>query len=148
MKIILTKDVPGTGKKGQVLEVADGFARNFLIKKGLAEVATKDAVSKLEQQSTKLKKIAEEELQENQKLAHTLDGAEIEISAKVNDEGTLYAGITPQKIVQEIKKQVGVAISFKQVVIPKPIKDTGEHEVKIKFLHGLESDLRVSVYQG
>lgn len=147
MKIILLKDVSGTGKKGQVLEVADGFARNFLIKKGLGEVATKSAMSALVEQDAKKKKQSEQELEENQKMAQKIDGVEIEIVAKVNDEGTLYAAITPQKIVQELKKQVGVQISFKQVVIFKPIKDTGDHEVKVKFSHGLESDLRVIVSQ-
>jgi large subunit ribosomal protein L9 len=147
MKVILTKDVAGTGKKGQVLEVADGYARNFLLKKGLGEVATKDAVSKLEQHGAKLKKMAEQELEQNQKLAEKIDGAEIEMGGKVNAEGTLYASITPQKIASELKKQIGVAIMPKNIVIPHPIKDIGDHEVKIKFSHGLESDLRVTVYE-
>lgn len=147
MKIILTKDVSGTGKKGQVVTVSDGFARNFLVKKGLGTVATKSGIIEVQQSVQKKQKTAEKELKESQKFAHKLDGAEIQILTKVNGEGTLYAAITSYKIVQEMKKQIGVVVVEKQVVIPKPIKDIGEHEVKIKFTHGLEADLRVIVSQ-
>ncbi len=146
MRVILLKDVPGTGKKGDIKEVADGFARNFLIKKNLAKMATKDAVDRVQAQEKKKAKLAEQDLKSQQKTCAKLDGAEIEVSGKTSDGGTLYASIGPEKIVSEIKRQLGISINKKQVKTSQ-IKETGEYTIRIMFDHGLECDLRLTVSQ-
>lgn len=145
MKVILIKDVQGTGKRGEVKNVADGYARNFLLLRGLAKPATKEALEDRQAIELREKKKAEEELKLNQELASRLDGAEIELSGKVSTAGTLYAGITGGMIASGIKKQLGATVNPKQVRLPSPIKDTGEHHVIIELGHGLEADVQVNV---
>lgn len=145
MKVILLKNVPGTGAKGDIKDVADGYARNFLLKKKLAKMATKDAVGDLKKQEEKKKKLSEQELKENQVLAGKIDGANIEIKAKVSGGGVLYAGVKAEEIVDAVKKQLSLNINSKQVKIEKPIKELGEHRIIIEFGHGLEAELNIAV---
>jgi len=145
MKVILLKDVPGTGKKGDIKMVADGFARNFLFKQNFAEAATEDALLAVKNKEDKKKKQSVTELKNNQELASRLDGVEIEIIAKASGEGTLYAAISGKKIIDEIKKQFGVDIQTKQLVLDQAIKEAGEHQGKIKLGHGLEAEFTVLV---
>jgi len=145
MKIIFLKDVKGSGKRGEIKEVADGYARNFLIKKGLARMASSKAIKDLDLQIKKVKKVSEQELLDAQRFAGQLDGAMVEINGKVSMEGTLYAAIGGAKIVKAIKDQHGLDIKSKQIYISGAIKEAGEHIVRIKFGHGLEAELTVSV---
>lgn len=145
MKVILLKDVQGTGKKGETKEVADGFARNFLIKQNLAEQATADALATLKAQEEKKRRDMEKELSDSQVAAGRIDGAEIEIIIKASDNGTLYSAIGANKIADAIQRQLGVKITPNQVILGKAIKEYGERQVLIKFPHGLEANLRVTV---
>ena len=145
MKVILLQNIPGTGERGEVKNVADGFAHNFLFKKGLARVATKEAVTKMEHMAKKKIRLAELDLKDKQKSASKIDGSEIEISGKVSETGTLYAAVTANKIVQEIKNQLGTQVLSKQVRLKNPIKEAGEYNIKISLDHGLEAELRVIV---
>jgi large subunit ribosomal protein L9 len=145
MKVILLQDVPGTGKKGDIKDVADGYARNFLLKRNLAQAGTKGALQIVKIQEEKKKKENMQELEENQKKASRLDGMGIEVVAKASEEGTLYAAIGARKLADEIKKQRGVEIDPKQLIIGKAIKEEGEHQVKVQFGHGLEAELTVVV---
>lgn len=139
------QDVPGTGQKGDIKEVTNGYARNFLFKKNLAKIVTKQLIQDLEVQGKKQTKAAEKDLSDNQKKASKLDGGEIEVVEKVNAEGTLYAALSLGKMAQEIKKQLGVAVEARQIKLKKPIKEVGEHDIRIEFGHGLEAELRVTV---
>lgn len=125
--------------------VADGFARNFLLKQNLAEAATEEALFAVKIKEDKKKKQSVTELKNNQEMASRLDGIEIEIIAKASEEGTLYAAIGSRKIADEIKKQFGVDIQSKQLVLDRAIKEVGEHQGKIKFGHGLEAEFTVLV---
>lgn len=145
MKVILLKDLPGTGKKGEVKEVASGYASNFLLPRNLVKPATGNALADLQAQEQKKVKQMEDELKECQKVAGLIDGGEIEVFEKTNDSGTLYSAVSNQKVAQEIKKQLGGVIKPEQVVFKKPIKGLGEHDVLIKFPHGLEAEVRVTV---
>ncbi len=145
MKVILLQNVAGTGQKGDIKEVADGYARNFLIKKNLARPATSDALEKIQAQERKQAKQMERELKDSQDIAGKIDGSEIEILAKVSVGGTLYSAVGADKIAQEVKKQLGFSIKSNQVELNKAIKECGEFEVKIKFPHRLEAELRVKV---
>src|SRR3989338_7864804 len=90
MKVILLQDVPGTGKKGEVKNVADGYARNLLLPKKLAQAATSDALERMKQEELKRKKQSERELKDYQTVASALDGVEVAVKAKGTAEGTLY----------------------------------------------------------
>jgi len=147
MKVLFLKDVQGTGYKGEIKEVSEGFARNFLFKKKLAVVATDQVVAKMKQDEEKNIKNAEKELKLFQKKAGRIDGAEIEVEERANEDGGLYAAISKAKISKAIKEQLGVDLDPKQVRLDKPIKEVGEHEVRLRFGfdHGLEADLRITV---
>jgi len=147
MKVLLLQDIKGTGNKGQILEVSDGYARNFLLPKKLAKIASKELINQLKQSEERENKLMEQELKANQKKASQIDGEEIEIKVKASATGTLYSAIGSAKIVEEIKKQIKSNIKSEQVVLNKPIKEIGEYKIKIKFGHGLEAELRVIVSQ-
>ena len=147
MKVILLKDVPGTGSSGEVKTVADGYARNFLLKNNLAKVATDKAIKDMKNKETKKKKNAEQELKKYQKIASKLDGAEIEIIEKTNNDGRLYAALSKNKILKAVREQLNVDLQAKQIRLDSPIKEIGDYEVRTRFGfdHGLEVDLRLRV---
>ena len=145
MKIILLQDVPGTGERGDVKEVSHGYARNFLIPKKLAKMATSETISDLEKQEEKKVREMEKELKDNQKSAGKLDGAEIEIRVEANKNGTLYSAIGAKAICQELKKQTKISINPKQLELKKGIKEIGDFEIPVKFLHGLEATVILHV---
>ncbi len=145
MKVLFLKDVKGTGKQGEIKEVSDGYARNFLFKQNLAKMATGGVVAELKAQEEKFKRQSGKELKDNQDLASKLDGAEIEIKVKASGSGTLYSAVNAQKIIQEIKKQLRLNVSSEQLVINEPIKEVGERKIVVKFGHGLEAEVRVIV---
>ena len=145
MKVILLQDVPGTGKKGEVKNVADGYARNLLLPKKLAQAATSDALERMKQEELKRKKQSERELKDYQTVASALDGVEVTVRAKGTAEGTLYAAVGARKIADTIAAQRHVDVKPNQIVIRTPIKEAGEHKIKIEFGHGLEAELTVHV---
>ncbi len=132
MKIILNQDIPKVGKKYDVKNVADGYALNFLIPRGLAMAATVGALKKLEIAKVQLtveKKVQEDLLLKNLK---SLDGAKIEIAEKANDKGHLFAGLHKEQIIPEIKKQTGLDVLPEFLVLDRPIKETGEQMIEVK----------------
>lgn len=145
MKVILLADVPGTGKKGEVKEVSDGYGHNFLLKKNLAKIATAKLVSDIQGKEQREKKRNAQELKRFQKLAGKVDGEEVEVTEKVNESGTLYAALSMQKVVKAVKSQLGVSLQESQLHPAHPIKELGEHEVTVVFGQGIEADLRVIV---
>lgn len=145
MKVIFLADVKGTAKKGEIKEVSDGFARNFLFKGNLAKPATPGAVDEQKAIAARKLKEAEMELKAFQREAARLDGQEISVKEKATDDGKLYAAVTGTKLATAIKSQIGVVINPKHVVMPKPIKQTGEHDFVVNFPHGLEANLSVIV---
>lgn len=148
MKVLFLKDVPGTGNKGEIKEVADGYARNFLFRQNLARQATPEVINEEKAKDEKRRKESSNELREAQKNAGKLDGAELVIEEKANESGKLYSSIGGKKLTEEIRKQLKVSIKPTQLEIKQSIKEVGEHNILIKFPHGLEADLRVSVTKG
>lgn len=140
MRVILLQDIENLGKKYEIKEVADGYARNFLIPKKLAKPATKETLKWLENEEKK----AEEELRKIQEVASKIDGQEIIISVKVGKEGQLFESITAQKISEKLK-ELGFEIKKNQIDLPKPIKELGEFPIKIHFEHNLEAEIIVIV---
>ncbi len=132
MKIILTKDVADVGRRYETKNIADGYAINFLIPKGLAIAATPEAVKKIDAIHAREegdKRVAEELLLKN--LAG-LDGVTITMTEKANPKGSLFAGIHKAEIIPEILKQTRLQISPEFIVLEKPIKEVGDHVIEVK----------------
>ena len=144
MRIILLKDIQKVGEKYEVKEVADGFARNFLIPKGLAKKATPQALKWLEREKEIEFKKAEEELKKIQEQASAIEGYELIIPVKIGEKGQFFASINKGKILEKLKEE-GFKIKEHQIELENPIKELGEYPIKIKFDHNLEANIKVIV---
>jgi large subunit ribosomal protein L9 len=144
MKVILLKDVPGTGHKNDLKEVSPGFARNFLIPKGLAVVADNDSLKKLELKKKVDTENAAKELKEVEAIVSKIDGQEIEINVKTGKEGQLFESVNKQKISEHLK-EMGYNVEKEDVVLEAPIKEAGEFPVKLRFGHNLEAEVRIII---
>src|SRR3989338_7166290 len=144
MKIILLEDINNLGKKHEIKLVADGYARNFLFPKKMAVLANQSNFKKTEEQKKIDAEKAEEELKISQDLAGQLDGLEIEIPAKIKEDGKLFGSVTASQIASELKTR-GFEIKKEQIRLNEPIKETGEREVAIEFPHNLEAAIKVIV---
>ena len=144
MQVILSQDVPKVGKKNEVKEVADGYARNFLIAKGLAKPATEAALKQLELIKAELARQAEEDLKIQENVVSQIDVQEFEIISKADGTGKLYGSITPVKVAK-ILKDKGFDISKNNVKLAVPIKTIGEHEIDLELNHGLEAKIKLII---
>jgi len=144
MRVILLKDIEKVGKKFEVKEVKDGFARNFLFPQGSAKLATEEALKWLEVQKEIEEKKAEEDLNKIQGQASAIDDQEIIIPVKTGGEDQLFESVTCQKIADKLK-EMGFDVKKSQITLAEPIKELGEFPVKIKFEHNLESEIRIIV---
>jgi len=146
MKVILLRDVEKLGKRFDVKDVADGYARNFLLPKGLAKPATESALKSLEAEKAAAEAAAEMDLKVAEEAVAGLDGQEIEIKAKAGEDGKLYGAITPVKIVK-ILKDKGFDVKKNQVKLASPIKEIGEYDVVLELAHGLEAKVKIIVVE-
>ena len=133
MKVILKADVRGKGKKGQMIEVAEGYARNFLMPKGLAVLATADAVNTMRlQEKAKAKADAEAKAAATE-IAEKLKGLQVKVVSKGGEGGKLFGAVTGREISAALKEQHGVDIDSKKLVLDEPIKSFGGYQVKAKL---------------
>lgn len=143
MKVVLSAKIPQLGERGDVCDVAGGYARNFLFPQKLAELATPAAIARSEQERAVSKKKAERELHDMQRIATQLDGYELETEETVSEAGTLYASVGAQKVAQLLKER-GFPIKKTQITM-EPIKTPGEYKATIRFEHGLEAEITIIV---
>jgi len=146
MWVVLLQDVENLGRKYDIKEVKDGYARNFLITKGLAKPATKEVLKWAEIQKEIEARRVEEELKKVQEMASAIDGQEIIIQVKIGEENQLFESITSQKIAEKLK-ELGFEIKKSQIDLKEPIKELGEFPVKVKFEHNLEAEIKVVVVE-
>lgn len=144
MKVILLQDVEGTGAKFEIKEVADGYARNYLLPNGLAKQATDEVIEWVEQQKAALEEKAAKELESTQELASKLDDLEVPIPMKVGEAGQLFEQVNAQKIASVLQEQ-GLQVTKEQVKLQEPIKETGEFPVRVSLDHNLEATIRVII---
>lgn len=144
MRIILLKDIENLGKKLDIKEVKDGYARNFLIPKKLAKLATKESLKWLEIQKEIQTKKSEEDLKIIQKLTSSIDGLEVIIPVKIGEKNQLFEGINSQKIAEKLK-EMGFKIKKNQIELPEPLKELGDYPIKIKFEHNLEAEIKIII---
>lgn len=144
MKVILLLDVKGTGKKGDVVEVSDGFARNMLFKKNLAKPATAVEVNSL-----KIKKDAEEfhkreEIKRLTELSREINGKEVLCLVKAGEAGKIFGSVTNENVAAALEK-IGYAVDKKKIVLSSPIKQLGFYDVEIKLISGIPCKIKLKV---
>ena len=145
MKVILTKDVQGTGRAGEVKDVADGYARNFLLPRKLAIPATGSALRSVEQRKASEAKRASTEEQVARALAERLMAAPVMLTAKVGDQGRLYGSITSADIADQLSAQLGQPIDRRKIELETPIRQLGTHEVTIRLHRAVSAVVKVDV---
>ncbi|HOZ36881.1 MAG TPA: 50S ribosomal protein L9 [bacterium] len=133
MEVILLKDIKALGRSGEVKNVSDGYAINFLIPQHLATVATEEKLLVLRSQKIKTEKLSQERLTKEQELAVRLENLHLEIQAKASASGTLFAGIGPEEITQALKAQRQLFVEPRQIKLKKHLKETGNYQVLISL---------------
>lgn len=133
MKVILQQDVRGKGKKGQMIEAAEGYARNFLLPKGMAVLATADAVNTMNLQAKAKAKADAEAKAAALEIAEKLKSCQVKIAAKGGEGGKLFGAVTGKEIAAALKEQYGMDVDSKKLVLDQPIKTFGSFEIKAKL---------------
>lgn len=141
MKVILLKDVEKLGKENEIKEVAEGYARNFLLPQKLARVANEQTLREIKLKSEKKTRDEQAELEETQKIAEQLDGRELFIKVK-EKEGKLFGSVNEKTITKTLADE-GLIIEPENVKLAEPIKEIGDFDVLINLAHGLEATIRV-----
>ena len=145
MKVILQQDVRGQGKKGQLVEVSDGYARNFLLPKKLAVPATAENVNTMKQQEKARKAQEVAEKAEAEALSKKLEGLMVKIPAKAGEGGRLFSAVTAKEISEALAAQHGLTIAKAKLVLDEPIKACGGYQVKAKLGYEVTGTVNVMV---
>lgn len=148
MKVILKVDVKGTGKKGQTLEVSDGYARNFLLPRGLAVEASTGAMKSLEAEKEAQVRRQERIVADLTALRDRLEGQTVKVPAKCGEGGRLFGSITNKDIADAIAKFLGKEFDRKVVELANPIKTLGTFTVDLKFGHNVSGKVNVEIISG
>jgi len=143
MRVILLKDLPNLGKKGDVKDVSDGYGRNFLIRNKLVEILTPQTARKLEQEREKEEKTATALKNQTLALKEKIEKLKLVLKTKIGESGRVFGSITPTKILAELEKN-GIKLEKSQV-LSKPIKTLGENKIKIKLPQGMEAELKIII---
>ena len=147
MKVILQQDVKGQGKKGQLVDVSDGYARNFLLPKKLAVPATAENVNTMKQQEKARKAQEAAEKAEAQATAKKLEGLTTKIAAKAGEGGRLFGAVTAKEVSEALAAQHGINIAKTKLVLDEPIKAFGSYQVKAKLGFEVVGTVYVSVFE-
>lgn len=145
MKVILLKDVKGTGKKGEIKEVSDGYARNFLLKKGVAVEANQANMKELDEKSKSKERKALIEYEEAVLLGKQMENVNIQIEVKSGEGGRLFGSITSKEIAEQLKKQKNIDIDKRKILMDEPIRTLGSTLVEIKLHQKIITKIRVDV---
>lgn len=145
MKVLLTSDVKGAGKKGEVINVSEGYARNFLLPKGVAVEATEKNLKELARLKAGEDKKKAEELAQAQNMKEKLDKIELNIKVKAGEGGRLFGAITAKDIGETLEKLHGLNIDKRKIEIGAPIKTLGEHLVHIKLHPQVAAEIKVQI---
>lgn len=145
MKVVLIKDVIGLGKTGDVKEVADGYARNFLLRRNLALPAVRSSLSTIETQLRREVREQQQHAEELARLAQTIEGLSIELKAKVMEEDRLYGSIRDHHIADELKRLTGIDIVRTSIEMEQPIRQLGTYDLTVRLTRDLAPKIRVTV---
>ncbi|MFR6343611.1 MAG: 50S ribosomal protein L9 [Christensenellales bacterium] len=145
MKVVLNQDVKGTGKKGQTVEVSDGYARNFLLRKNLAIEATQQNINNAEAKAKAEKHRQEQLLQQAKEQAAKLEGQQVTLKVKTGETGKLFGAVTNKEIADVLQKQFGYELDKKKIVLAEPIKQAGSYQVELKPYANVSCKITVTV---
>lgn len=147
MKVILQADVKGHGKKGQLVNAADGYATNYLIPKGLAVIADKTAINDMKNKQSSAEYHKEQEVAAAKELAEKLNGVTVRLTSKAGEGGRLFGSITNKDVAEGLKMQHHIVIDKKKILLSEGIKVLGTTEVEIKVYPEISAKIKVSVTQ-
>lgn len=145
MEVVLLEDVKSLGKKGQIVKVNDGYARNFILKKNLGVEATAQNLNDLKLQKANEQKIAAEHLAAAKDLAKFLEDKSIALSIRAGEGGRAFGSVSGKEIAKAVSEQLKIDIDKKKLVLPEPLKTFGTHEVPVKLHKDVTGILRVKV---
>jgi large subunit ribosomal protein L9 len=145
MKVIFLRDVPGIGQTGQIKEVADGYARNYLLPKGLAKPATEGSLRQAQEEKNLTERRYQRELAEAQAMAERLNNVTLRFRAKVGEQDILFGTITSADIADEIQAKVGVEVDRRKIEVGEPIRRPGIYSIPIRLIGDLEPRVNVVV---
>lgn len=144
MKVILLQDVKGQGKKGEVIDVNEGYARNFLVKKGLAEIATASKLNDISMKKSAADFHKAEEVKATRELVKTIAGKTFTVKIKAGQNGKVFGSVTAANISDALAAS-GYEVDKKKIVVPNPIKNTGTYEIELKLLEGIGCKIKIEV---
>ena len=145
MKVILLQDVKGKGKRGQMVEVSDGYARNFLLPKKLAQEATTDNVNTMRMTDKANAEKRQKEREEAFAISQKLKEVTVIVKAKGGGAGRLFGSVTTQEIADALKKQEGIALDKRKIVLDEQIKTVGTYSVKCKLGYEITAELKIKI---
>ncbi len=148
MQVILLADVKGSGKKGDLVKVADGYARNFLLKKGLAVEASASAVNEKKSKDAAAQHHAEVALEQAKADAAKLDGKTVSVTAKAGSNGKLFGSVTPKEVAAAIAKQYGITVEKRKIALSGEIKAFGSYPATVRMHSGVTAKVTVMVTEG
>lgn len=144
MKVILQKDIPNLGDAGDIKEVAEGFARNYLLPKKLVILANESSKKAIEHQKKLIKIKKDKRKKTSEQIAQSMSGVELTITAQVGEEGKLFGSVTSMDIARSLKEK-GFEIDKRKILLDAPIKHEGEFQVSVKLEEGLSTSVKVNV---
>ena len=145
MKVIFLKDQPGGGKKGEIKEVASGYAQNFLIAKGFAQVATAEIQAKVVKESKEADAKKQKEFSKLQSLKQDLEKRTFTVKVKVGDKGQIFSGVHEKEIAKTVADATKIDLDKNQIELSGIIKQLGEHQVKLKLAPGVVAAIKIKV---
>ena len=145
MKVILLQDIKNVGKKDEIINANDGYARNFLFPKNLALEATKDNLLKLQAKKDSQAHKKNLEIEEFKKQSEKINKITLELKVKAGENGKIFGGVTSKEISEELKKQHKLEIDKKKIVLKETIKNIGRFTVDIKFGDGINAKLALNI---
>ena len=145
MKVILLQDVKGTGKKDQIVEASDGFARNYLIPRKMAREATSEAINAIEKSKSADKHREDVRRAEAEERSRKLKGKVVQLTVRGGENGKLYGAVTNDQIAEALKQQHGIEIEKRKIEMEEPIKTAGQSFVTLKLMAGVSTRMIVNV---
>ena len=145
MKVILLQDVKGTGKKDQIVEASDGYARNYLLPRKLAREATAEALNSIEKSKSADRHREEVKRQEAEELARELKGKVVQLSVRGGENGKIYGSVTNEQIAAAVREQLKIEVDKRKIEVEEPIKNAGQAFINLKLMAGVSTRLIVNV---
>lgn len=145
MKVILTQDVKSLGKRGDVVQVAEGYGRNFLLPKGLGLEASKANLTTLAHENARIEAQKKKELERARDLGKKLDGAEVKVFAKAGEGGKLFGSVTNKEVSEQIKQQLNVEIDRRKMELKETIKSVGTYDAVIRLHPEVQIKIKINV---